>query len=169
MIAALDRNGGIGNNGQLLVRIPEDLARFRQLTLGHHLVMGRKTYDSIGGPLPGRICHVLTRGAGDQSIDGEQTVAVRDMQTIIERHAATPEQTLFVIGGGEIYALFLPLASELLLTRIDAEFPADAFFPQWSLDEWQLVESSETKLAKIDDCRIAYRFERYRRTKFNFF
>ncbi len=127
LIAAVARNGAIGKNNQLLVHLPGDLPRFKKLTLGHPVIMGRKTWDSIGRPLPQRRNIVITRNAGWQADGAEVAASLNDA---LARVASEPKA--FVIGGAQIYALALPLADELALTEIDADFEGDAFFPEWN-------------------------------------
>lgn len=129
LIAAVARNGVIGVDGDLPWRIPEDLKRFKALTLGHTLVMGRKTYDSIGRPLPGRTTIVVTRQPG-WSADG---VLVAHS---IEDALAQVEGDAWVAGGGEVYAGALPYADRLELTEVDLAPDGDACFPDWDRALW---------------------------------
>ena len=126
MIAAVARNGAIGKNNQLLVHLPGDLPRFKKLTLGHPVIMGRKTWDSIGRPLPQRRNIVITRNASWQAAGAE---AAASLAAALASVASEPKA--FVIGGAQIYAQALPLADELVLTEIDADFEGDVFFPEW--------------------------------------
>jgi dihydrofolate reductase len=126
LIAAVARNGAIGKNNQLLCHISEDLKFFKRATLGSPIVMGRKTWDSIGRPLPGRRNIVVTRNPRWHA-DGAERAASLPAALDMARDAAK----IHVIGGAEIYAQALPLADELLLTEIDADFDADTFFPAW--------------------------------------
>jgi len=126
LIAAVARNGAIGKDNALLWRLPEDLKFFKQTTLGRPVIMGRKTFESIGRPLPGRRNIVVTRQA-DWRADGVEAVASLD--EALRCVADVP--TAFVIGGGELYRLALPQADELVLTEVDADFEADTFFPAW--------------------------------------
>ena len=126
IVAAVARDGGIGCQGQLLARIPGDLPRFKALTMGAPLVMGRKTWDSIGRPLPGRRSIVVTR---DPVWRAEGAEAALSLEAALQ--LAEPAARVFIIGGAEIWALALPRADRLELTEIDAVFPADAFFPPW--------------------------------------
>ena len=135
LIAAVAENNVIGNGNALPWRIPEDLAHFKTLTLGHAMIMGRKTYESIGKPLPGRTTVVLTRRAG---FSPEGVVIARDRDEAIE---VAPGHDVFVVGGAEIYALFLPIASRIYLTRVHASFPGDTTFPDFDRAEWSLVSS----------------------------
>ncbi len=126
LIAAVARNGAIGKNNQLLVHLPGDLPRFKKLTLGHPVIMGRKTWDSIGRALPQRRNIVITRNATWQADSAEVAASLAAALASV-----VGEPKVFVIGGAQIYAQALPLADELVLTEIDAEFEGDAFFPEW--------------------------------------
>ncbi len=126
VIAAVARNGAIGKNNALLVHLPDDLPRFKRLTMGAPLLMGRKTWDSIGRPLPGRRSIVITRNPQWQAAGAEGAASFEAALALV---AGAPK--VFVIGGAEIFALALPHADELLLTEIDAEFEGDVFFPPW--------------------------------------
>ena len=120
-IAALAQNRAIGKDGRIPWHLPEDLKFFKATTLGHVILMGRKTFDSLGRPLPGREHWVLTRGP---EIPGVRTI--RDISEIQE---PTDGRKLFVIGGAEIYAALLPRCDELYLTHVPIEAEGDAFFP----------------------------------------
>jgi dihydrofolate reductase len=126
LVAAVARDGGIGHRGDLLVRVPDDLRRLKRITLGTPVVMGRKTWQSIGRPLPGRHNIVVTRDPAFRA-DGADVVASLDAALTL----AASAPLVHVLGGADIYALALPMADELQLTEIDAEFPADVFFPKW--------------------------------------
>jgi dihydrofolate reductase len=131
LIAALDRNHAIGRGGEMPWHLPDDLRRFKQLTFGKAVLMGRKTALAIGKPLRGRRNLVLTRSAA-APFPGQEVVA-----SIPAAIAATQGEDLMVIGGGEVYALALPFATDLNLTWIDtAADHADAFFPRFAADEW---------------------------------
>ena len=140
LIAAVARDGAIGRGNALLWHLPEDMRHFKTTTLGAPIVMGRKTWDSIGRPLPGRRNIVVTRQPGWQAPGVE---VVSSLAEAIERAGDVPR--LFVIGGAEIYAAALPLADELVLTEVDADAQgADTFFPAWNradfdaeAGEWQ--------------------------------
>lgn len=135
LIAAVDRNLGLGKDDTLVWHLPEDLRRFKQLTMGATMLMGRKTAQSLGRALPGRTNLVLTR-SGQVPFDGMQ--AVQSVQEALEQ---TDSERLWVVGGGEVYRLALPLADEIHLTRVDAEFDVDTWFPALNEEEWQTVES----------------------------
>jgi len=131
LIAALDRNHAIGRDGAMPWHLPDDLKRFKALTLGKPVLMGRKTALAIGRALPGRTNLVLTRG-GEVPFVGQRAVASLD-----EAIGAAGEDELMVIGGGEVYALALPRATRLHLTWIDTATPdADAHFPRFDPAQW---------------------------------
>ena len=136
LVAACDRAWGIGRNNRMLWHLPADLAHFKKLTLGHTVVMGSRTYDSIGRALPGRRNIVLSRNA-DRTFPGAEKVDTPQAAL----SSADTEQVM-VIGGGEIYAAFLPLAKTVYLTRVDAHMEADTFFPALDDREWVLADES---------------------------
>jgi dihydrofolate reductase len=156
LVAAVDREFAIGRGNALPWSLPDDLRRFKALTLGHPLLMGRKTAESLGRALPGRRNLVLTRG-GRAPFDGMEAVASVD-----EALAIAAGQTLMVIGGGEVYALCLPLADALHLTHVDTRVAdADAWFPRVDPQAWAMTDST----AHPADARHAhaFRFADYRR------
>lgn len=131
-IAAMSRNGVIGKNNQLLWHIPADMKRFKELTVGHTVIMGRKTWESIPKkfrPLPDRKNIVITREK-DYRADG--AVVVSSPEEALELVATTNEREVFVIGGQQIYEALLPYTSRLYLTLIDKDFEGDTFFPDYS-------------------------------------
>ena len=129
IIVAMGKNREIGAANDLLWRLSSDLKRFKELTMGHPIVMGRKTYESIGRPLPGRTSIVITR----QPDFGPEGVVVVDSLERALQAARELDSEVFVIGGGEIYAQALPRADRVYLTKVLAEFPqADTFFPELS-------------------------------------
>ncbi len=130
LVAAMDKNRAIGRAGALPWHLPDDLKRFRALTLGKTVLMGRKTYQSIGRPLPRRRNVVLTR---DPNFGSEGVEVVHSLDDALQL-----EDEIMVIGGGEIYTLFLPLATQLHLTLVDTAIPdSDAFFPEWNTAQWR--------------------------------
>ena len=135
LIAALDLENGIGKNNQLLWHLPDDFARFKQLTMGHCVIMGRKTLESLPKLLPKRTHIVLSR---DKNYQREHCIMVSSIQEAIAV-AHEQDEHPFVIGGGEVYKLALPYATTLELTRVQAHFQADTFFPEIDLQVWQLV------------------------------
>lgn len=155
IIVAMTDRRVIGRGGRLPWHLPADLRRFKQLTMGHHLVMGRKTYESIGRPLPGRTSIVLTRQANYQPA-GALVAAGLD-----EALELAPDDDVFIIGGAEVYRMALPRADRLLVTRVEADVEGDTFFPEFSAASWKLqcVERHEA------DARnpLSYSFETYER------
>ena len=140
IIVAAARNGVIGREGDLPWRLPADMAFFKRTTMGHHLVMGRRTWDSIGRPLPGRTMVVLTRDR-EASIPGCTVVHELDAALAVARAAGDEE--VFVIGGAQIYALALPRADRLYLTEVDAEVEGDVRLPAFDRAQWVEVERQE--------------------------
>jgi dihydrofolate reductase len=126
LIACTDNKGGIGKDGKMPWNLPEDLARFKRLTMGYPVIMGRKTFESIGRPLPGRVNIVLTHDLGWTQEFVETANSLKEALAIAE---ATIAGRAFVIGGAEIYKQALPLASIIELTVIDRDFDCDTFFP----------------------------------------
>ena len=152
LIVATDRNNGIGINNALPWRLPEDLAFLKRTTTGHPIIMGRKTFDSIGRPLPNRRNIVITRNpdwhhAGVEAVSSLQAAA-----------ALVGEGEAFVIGGAQIYVEALPLATRLIITEIQAEFACDAFFPAWDIAAWTQTsrESHHTAEQNFDYAFVIY-------------
>jgi len=141
LVAAIARNGVIGVDGGLPWHLPDDLRRFKELTLGHVLVMGRKTYESIGHPLPGRTTIVVTRSPSWDSAAAEVRVA-GSVSDAIEAAAALDDE-VFVVGGAQVYAAALPLADRLELTWVDAEPEGDTTFPEFDGRDWLQVRREE--------------------------
>jgi len=141
IIVACSRNWVIGANNSLPWRLPEDLRHFKDVTMGKPMIMGRKTFDSIGKALPGRITVVVTRQQGWQR-EGVLVCATIEEALISARACLTPEQQeIMVVGGEQIYRQCLPLVERIYLTRVDADVAGDAFFPAIDFDEWlSLVE-----------------------------
>jgi dihydrofolate reductase len=132
LIAAVARNGVIGRDGKIPWRLPGDLPRFKRITLGHPVIMGRKTWLSLGKPLPGRRNIVISR-TPELELEGAEVFA--SLAEAIESCASATE--VFVIGGTEVYREVLPLAQRLLLTEIDADIEGDASFPPFDRGEWR--------------------------------
>jgi dihydrofolate reductase len=137
LVAAVARGGVIGRDGGIPWRLPEDMLRFRELTMGHPVVMGRRTWESLPDqfrPLPGRGNVVVTRNSDWSAQGADRVGSIEEALRLLES-----EPEVFVIGGGEIYAAALPHADELLLTEIDAEVEGDTTFPVWDRDEFEEV------------------------------
>ena len=134
IIVAVDNKWGIGRNNQLLAHLPNDLRWFKKNTLNHTVIMGRRTYQSIGKALPQRKNIVLSR-----SLPGlTDAIVVHDLQEVFKH--INPDEENFVIGGAQVYRLFLPLSDTLYITHIHADLEADTFFPEINLDDWERVE-----------------------------
>jgi len=131
IIAAFGRNNVIGNNGEIPWDLPKDLARFRKITMGKPVIMGRVTFESIGKPLSGRVNIVLTR---DPLFKAKGVLIAGSIDEALE--IAGDAEEVMVIGGAGIYKHFLPLANHMYLTLLDEEYDGDTFFPQYELDEW---------------------------------
>ena len=140
MIAAQGANRELGYKGQIPWQLSEDQENFKKLTKGHTMIMGRLTFQSLPGVLPGRIHVIMTR---DPSFHKEHPrVRIRhDLEACLEEAAASSEE-IFVIGGGEIYQAALPYAQKIYLTQVEGSYPADAYFPALSPEEWECVEES---------------------------
>lgn len=138
IIVAASVNNVIGINGQLPWHLPEDLRRFKAITMGKPMIMGRTTFESIGRPLPGRRSIVMTRQA-DFAAAG--CAVVPDVESALQ--AAGTVDEVVVIGGGEIYRQFLPFADRIYLTRVQADIDGDTKFPELDMREWQVVAVEE--------------------------
>ncbi len=135
IVVAISSNNAIGKDNQLLWHLPADLKHFKNITTGHTIIMGRKTYDSIGKPLPNRRSIVITRQK-DLQIDGVEVVnSLTDAIAL-----CTPDEKVFVIGGAEIYKHAILLCNQIYLTRVHKYYEADAFFPELSLKDWKEIE-----------------------------
>jgi len=152
LVAAVARGGVIGRDGTIPWRLPEDMKRFRELTTGHAVVMGRRTWDSLPDrfrPLPDRRNVVITRSDAWASEGAERAGSLEEALDGLEG-----KEHVFVIGGAEIYAAALPLADELLLTELDLDVEGDTFFPVWS--RRQFVEVSREEHVASDGTRFAF-------------
>nr|AIA17073.1 Dihydrofolate reductase [uncultured bacterium] len=138
LIVAMDRRRGIGIGNRLPWRLPADLKRFRELTMGHHLIVGRKTYESIGKPLPGRRMVIITR---DPNYRADGCIVAHSVEEALDRARAQGESEAFIGGGAEIYAQTLPRADRIYLTVVEADVEADVFLPKWNDEEWIEQES----------------------------
>ena len=143
IIVAASDNGVIGRGGELPWRLSADLQRFKRLTMGHALVMGRKTYESIGRPLPGRTSIVITRDP-DWRAEHDGVLVATNVDEALALAATAPvesPQEAFIIGGGEIYRLFLSRTDRVHLTRVHTTLDGDATFPELSAEEWQRTDT----------------------------
>jgi len=136
LIAAIAENNALGKNNQLLWHLPDDFKRFKIVTTGHHIIMGRKTFESFPKPLPNRTHVVITR---QKDYHPEGCIVVDSMEKALE--ISPKDEDVFVIGGGEIYNLAMPFADKLDITEVRATMDADTFFPKINPAEWQRISS----------------------------
>ncbi|MBL8251163.1 MAG: type 3 dihydrofolate reductase [Candidatus Competibacter sp.] len=157
LVAALARNGVIGRNNGLPWHLPADLRFFKQTTMGRPLLMGRRTWESIGRPLPGRQMIVLSR---DPVYRADGITIVHSLDEALACAGEAPE--IMVIGGATLFAQTLPLAERMYLTRVEAEVPGDVWFPEWDARQWRL----DWEEAHPADAQHAwpYRFQRWERS-----
>ncbi len=153
LIVAMEERGGIGYRGKVPWKLRSDLRRFKAITMGHHLIMGRVTWDSIGRPLPGRVNIVISRRA-NWVADG--CIVVPTLAKALEMARAAHETEAFVIGGSQVYALALPIADRIYLTRVHAQVPCDTFFPAWNAEEWEVVGECEHPQNEGDEYASTY-------------
>jgi dihydrofolate reductase len=151
IIVAIAENGVIGNNNQLIWHIPGDLKRFKALTMGHHIVMGRKTWESIGRPLPGRKSIVVSRNTSYR-VEGAEVV--HSLNDAIK--TASGDDEIFIIGGGELYRQALPIANRLYLTKVHRSFEGDVSFPEINMAEWKEMHSEKGKPTETDGLEYTY-------------
>ncbi len=137
LIAAIAENNALGLHNQLIWHLPNDFKRFKALTTGHYIIMGRKTFESFPKPLPNRTHIIITRQKNYQVPDG--CVVVHSLAAAIE--SCQNESLIYIIGGGEIYTQAIAISDKLEITRVHADFEADAFFPTIDLKKWQLISA----------------------------
>ena len=134
IIAAAGSNNELGKDNDLVWHLPKDFKRFKKLTTGHHIIMGRKTFQSFPKPLPNRVHIVITRNT---DYHPEGAIIVHSMTEALELAKNDPQ--IFIIGGGEIYKLGMKIADKIELTRVNSSFEADTFFPEIPSDDWKLI------------------------------
>lgn len=156
IIAAVSENNALGKDNKLLWHLPADLKRLKSLTMGHHLIMGRKTFDSLGRPLPGRPHVVISRNK-DLHFEGATVVNTVEEAMKIAKDDDQP----FLFGGAEIYRLAWHLVNKIYLTRVHKFFEGDAYFPELNPKEWQLVDKQDFDTDEKN--LIPYSYEEYRR------
>ncbi len=145
LIVAMNQNRLIGKAGGLPWHVPADLKHFKQTTMGHAVIMGRKTFDSCGKPLPGRRNIVISRTGSDantvvatDNVNGTRLDFVRSLNDALALCRKRGEETAFIVGGAQIYALAMPVADELIVTYIDApDAEGETYFPQWNASDWE--------------------------------
>ncbi|MEP6941321.1 MAG: dihydrofolate reductase [Betaproteobacteria bacterium] len=157
LIAAVARNGVIGDRNRLPWHLPEDLRRFRELTLGHSIIMGRKTWQSIGKPLPGRQNIVVTRQRDFPASGAQIAASLEDAIRL-----ATQPEPVFVIGGESLYREALPLAQLLYITELDRDYDGDARFPAFAREPWR--ETSRETHAGSTGAAPKFAFTMHQRT-----
>lgn len=156
VIVAIAENNIIGGENRLLWHISEDLKHFKSITSGHPVVMGRKTYESLGRPLPNRRNVVITRS--EITIEGCEVVhSLEEALSLFE-----PKDQVFIIGGAEIYRATMPLADRFYLTRVHHPYEGDTAYPEWDKNEWELI--SQERFERGEKYEYPYTFEEYRRT-----
>lgn len=157
IIAAIDSNNGIGKDNQLIWHLPSDLKRFKSKTTGHCIIMGRKTFESLGKPLPNRTTIVISRNNNFQVPEGCVLVDSLKEALIVAADDSSP----YIIGGAEIYKEAMSLAEKLEITHVHHSFDADAYFPKINLDIWTEVSREEHKADEKN--KYDYRFVTYLR------
>jgi dihydrofolate reductase len=157
IIVAVSKNGIIGNNNSLIWKLPNDLKRFKEITTGGSVVMGRKTYESIGRPLPNRRNIIISRDLNYYVNDCEVVNSIEEALLLINNNC-------FIIGGGEIYKQVLPITDIIYLTKIDEEFEGDTYFPELNQSHW--FESLNESFEPDEKNKHKYSFIKYERYKF---
>lgn len=158
IIAAIAKNNALGKNNQLIWHLPADLKRFKQVTSGHHVIMGRKTFESLGKPLPNRTTIIITR---NKNFTAKGCIVVNSLtEALVE---ANKDSNPFILGGAQIYAQAMEVADILDLTFIHHEFEADAYFPKIDKSSWK--ETSRIDFTADDKNKYDYSFVSYKRIK----
>jgi dihydrofolate reductase len=155
LIAAMGKNRAIGLDGKMPWHLPAELQHFKQTTMGKAIVMGRKTWQAIGRPLPGRQNIVISRNTGFVAAGAEVTDSLKGAIALSEAG------DVMVIGGGQLYALGLPLARRMILTMIDIEPRADTWFPRWQEDRWEQIKEQHFEVDENN--KLAYSIIELRR------
>ncbi len=154
LIAAIAHNNALGKDNDLIWHLPADLIRFRKTTTGHHIIMGRNTYESIGKPLPNRTTVIITR---NPNYKAEGCVVVNSIAAALE--VAKGDASPFIIGGAQIYKEAITLVDQLDITEVHHEFEADAFFPEIDLTIWK--ETKRERFEADEKNKYAYSFVSY--------
>ena len=152
MIAAAGENNELGKDNDLVWHLPDDFKRFKQLTTGHYIIMGRKTFESFPKPLPNRTHVVITRNEGYKK---EGAVVVHSIDAALLK--ASSDTQPFIIGGGEIYKMGISVADKIELTRVHGTFDADTYFPELDKEKWELI--TEVQHEKDDRHNYAFTYE----------
>lgn len=154
LIVAMDNSRGIGKDNTLPWHISSDLRRFKRVTMGHHLIMGRLTYESIGRPLPGRTNVVVTR---NQSYLAEGCLVLHSLSKALQQVESQGEEEVFVIGGGQVFEQVIDVADRIYLTEVDTEVDADVYFPQFIETQWSELVTIHQKAGNQDQYRSIFR------------
>ncbi|MFD2045815.1 dihydrofolate reductase [Ornithinibacillus salinisoli] len=160
LLLAMDRNNVIGANNDLPWHLPNDLKFFKEVTTGNTIIMGRKTFESIGRSLPNRRNVVLSQ---NQTAFPDGVEVIRDIDTILQWNESNPTEEYFVIGGGALFEQILPFSDRMYITEIDEAFEGDTYFPAISMDEW--IQTSKIKGEKNEKNPYDYYFIQYDRNK----
>jgi dihydrofolate reductase len=153
LIVAVSENSVIGRDGKIPWKLPADLKNFKRLTMGHHLIVGRKTWESIGRPLPGRTMIVLSQQPGYET---EGCLTATSLPEAIEIARLAGEDEVFIGGGSGIYEQAIPLADRLYLSRVHANVRGDTFFPEYNEKDWKL--SMQVEYPKVRGQRLPFTF-----------
>lgn len=154
IIAAIANNNALGKDNQLIWHLPADLKRFKKVTLNHHIIMGRKTFESLGKPLPNRTTIIITR---NKEYKQEGCIVVNSLVEAIK--AAKDDENPYILGGAEIYKQALSIADKLDLTFVHHSFDADAFFPEIDFNKW--IETSREDFKSDEKNKYDYSFVTY--------
>ena len=138
IIVAVAENNVIGKDNDLIWKLPRDMKHFKETTTGHYIIMGRKTFESNGRPLPNRTNVIITR---DKNYKAEGCVVVHSLEDAIKEAKDDPEA--FIIGGGVVYKMAIPLVDRIYLTRIHHSFEGDTYFPEINMEEWNITDQRE--------------------------
>ncbi|MGD8744170.1 MAG: dihydrofolate reductase [Candidatus Woesebacteria bacterium] len=160
LIAAVSENYVIGNKGKIPWNLPADLKRFKKITMGHHIIMGRETFESIGKPLPGRKNIVVSR---NKKYEAEGCRVVHSLKDALEIAKTNKEDEVFVIGGEQIYSLALPRADKIYLTKVKKNYEGDTFFPEMDMNNWKVTSKESFK--SNGDNPLAFEFIIYEKNE----
>jgi dihydrofolate reductase len=161
IISAIGKNNEIGRKNALLWDLPADMKHFRETTSGHTVIMGQKTFESMGRPLPNRRNIILTLDKKFHREDAETVYSLEELDELLKK-SENPDGEFFIIGGGQIYKLFIDKANKLYITHVEVEFPdADTFFPTIDMTKWQKI--SEEKHDKDEKNVYPYSFVEYKK------
>ena len=153
IIVAKAKNNAIGKDNKLLWHLSEDLKRFKKFTTGHNIIMGRKTFESLGRVLPNRH-HIVLCNDMEMNIDDENVEILKDI-SMLDKYINSAEEN-FVIGGATMYRLLMPYANKMYITEIDKDFDGDVYFPEIDLSEWKVIDKEEGPEDKENDFEYEY-------------